>query len=124
MYELLSGERPFRGSFAMILQQVIHDDPLSLRRLNHCIPRDLEIICLKCLEKDPPRRYASAALLAEDLGRFLSGESISARPVHMAEKVWRWYRQNSNAAMVTAGALTVLIALNDRSQFWDEFQAA
>jgi hypothetical protein len=111
LYELLSGERPFRGSFTMIIQQVLHDEPPSLRHLNHRTPRDLETICLKCLEKSPQRRYETAADLAADLARFLGGESINARPVHMAEQIWRWYRRNGQAAMITAGAVTIANAL-------------
>jgi tRNA A-37 threonylcarbamoyl transferase component Bud32 len=111
LYELLTGERPFRGSFTMILQQVIHDDPPSLKRLNQRIPRDLEVICLKCLEKDPGCRYTTSADLADDLTRFIDGDSIAARPINTAEKIWRWYCRNSHAAMIVAGALTILNAL-------------
>jgi serine/threonine protein kinase len=61
LFEMLTGERPFRGEFRMLLQQVLHDEPPSPRRLDSRIPRDLETICLKCLQKDPAKRYASAA---------------------------------------------------------------
>jgi eukaryotic-like serine/threonine-protein kinase len=111
LYELLTGERPFRGSFTMILQQVIHDDPPSLKRLNQRIPRDLEVICLKCLEKDPGRRYTTSADLADDLTRFIDGDSIAARPIYTAEKIWRWYRRNASAAMIVAGGSTIINSL-------------
>src|SRR5262249_32153971 len=67
LYELLCGELPFRGSKMMMLHQVLHEEPRPPRQLNDKIPRDLEIICLKCLQKEPGRRYATAAALAEDL---------------------------------------------------------
>ena len=67
LYELLTGERPFRGTRQMLLLQVLHDDPRPPRQLNDKIPRDLETICLKCLRKEPEKRYATAAARAEDL---------------------------------------------------------
>ena len=76
LYEALTGEIPFRGNPLMILKQLMEDDPIPPRRLNERIPRDLEAICLKCLRKEPHRRCASAAALAEDLRRFLAGVPI------------------------------------------------
>src|SRR5262249_18321192 len=70
LYELLCGELPFRGSKMMILHQVLHDEPRPPRRLNDKVPRDLQTICLKCLRREPGRRYASAADLASDLRRW------------------------------------------------------
>src|SRR5262249_30844502 len=67
LYELLCGELPFRGSKMMILHQVLHDEPRAPRRLNDKVPRDLETMCLNCLQKDPAKRYASAAELSADL---------------------------------------------------------
>jgi hypothetical protein len=111
LFELLTGERPFRGNIRMLLHQVLHDEPPVPRKLNHRIPRDLETICLKCLEKSPERRYDTALDMAQELRRFLRGEPISARPVSRAERIWRWYRRSSHAAVVIAGALTVANAL-------------
>ena len=73
LFELLTGELPFRGSQRMMLMQIQNDEPPSLRKLQARVPRDLETVCLKCLEKEPRRRYASAAELAADLERFLEG---------------------------------------------------
>ena len=73
LFELLTGERPFRGSLEMLLHQVIADDPPSPRKFDRHIPRDLETICLKCVEKDPRRRYPTAKVVADELGRFLVG---------------------------------------------------
>jgi hypothetical protein len=111
LFELLTGERPFRGNFRMLLHQVIHDEPVSPRKLNNRVPRDLETICLKCLDKSPVRRYADASHLAADLRCWLANEPIQARPIWMTEKIWRWYCRSANATSVTAGALTVANAL-------------
>ncbi len=81
LYEMLTHERPFRGDMAILLHKVIHDDPPSPRRLNSRVPRDLETICLRCLEKEPHRRYQSMAEVADELGRWLDGVPISARPI-------------------------------------------
>ncbi len=94
LYELLTGERPFRGSRQMLLLQVLQDEPRPPRQLNDKIPRDLETICLKCLSKSPARRYSTAQELADDLRRFLQGEPIKARPLGWPEHLWRWSRRN------------------------------
>lgn len=108
-YELLTGERPFRGNIQMLLKQVINDDPPSPRRLNGAIPRDLETLCLKCLEKDPRKRYQTAHQMAADMHRFLRGEPIHARPVSLAERTWRWCIRNPMATAVAA--LITLVAI-------------
>lgn len=109
LFELLTGERPFRGSARMLLYQIIHDDAPSLRRLAGNVPRDLETVCLKCLEKDPGKRYMSARDFADELRRFLTGAPIQARPVTRIERVWRWSRRNAAVSLLAAAlASTVL----------------
>jgi RIO-like serine/threonine protein kinase len=93
-FELLTGERPFRGEVRMLLKQITDDDPPSLRKLNSAIPRDIETITHKCLEKNPHNRYESALIFAEDLGRWKRGEPIHARQVRKVERLWRWCRRN------------------------------
>ena len=98
LFQLLTGEVPFRGNARMMVHQVLHDDAPSPRRLNSVIPRDLETICLKCLEKDPDKRYQTAKALAADLGRFSRNEPIEARPIGPAERALRWCQRNTLVA--------------------------
>jgi WD40 repeat protein/tRNA A-37 threonylcarbamoyl transferase component Bud32 len=103
LYQLLCGELPFRGSKMMILHQVLHDEPRPPRRLNDKIPRDLQTVCLKCLRKEPKKRYTSARDLADDLRRFVNNEPITARPVGRRERAGKWVkRQPALAAMIAA----------------------
>jgi serine/threonine protein kinase/tetratricopeptide (TPR) repeat protein len=107
LYDLLTGGPPFRGDTVMdTLHQVINREPVSPQDLHAKVPADLDTICLKCLEKDPSKRYASADALAEDLRRFLDGEPILARPTAWWEKVAKWARRRPAAA-----ALAVVVAL-------------
>ncbi len=94
LYEMLTGERPFRGTRRMLLLQVLEDEPRPPRHLNDKVPRDLEVICLKCLSKSPTQRYASAAELADDLERHLGGEPIRARPAGRLRRLARWGRRH------------------------------
>jgi tRNA A-37 threonylcarbamoyl transferase component Bud32 len=107
LFELLTGELPFRGTPTMLLHQVMHSEPPSLRGLNRLIPRDLETICLKCLEKTPRKRYESAQELADDLNRVLTDQPIRARRVGLLARVWRWYSRSPEAAQITAGGVSV-----------------
>jgi len=110
LFEILTGELPFRGSQRMMLMQIQNDEPPSLRKLQARVPRDLETVCLKCLEKEPRRRYASAAELAADLERFLEGRPIQARRVGRVERFWRWCKREPVVAGL-AGAAVLLLAL-------------
>jgi eukaryotic-like serine/threonine-protein kinase len=114
LYELLTGERPFRGNRQMLLLQVLHDEPRPPRQLNHRVPRDLETVCLKALAKTPGRRYATARDLADDLRRFLRGEPIRARPVGRGERLWRWCRSNPVAA-----GLLLAVSLSSAFGLWE-----
>jgi len=109
LYEMLTGELPFRGAPRMLLDQVMHDEPRPPRRLIDKIPRDLETICLKALSKSPARRYTSAAAMADDLRRFLGGEPIQARPVGRLERFWRWCRRNPVVAGLLAAVAVSLV---------------
>jgi WD40 repeat protein len=121
LYEMLCGELPFRGSRAMMLHQVLHEEPRSPRRINDKIPRDLETVCLKAMAKEPARRYPSARELADDLRRWLGGEPIKARPVGRAEQTWRWCRRHPGQAALIAtvvGLLVTIAAGASGAAFW------
>ena len=109
LFEMLTGELPFRGDKRMLLLQILRDDPRSPRTLNGDVPRDLETICLKCLEKSPDRRYQSADKLAEECRRFLDGKPIEARPITTVERTWRWCcRRRLLAGMIATSILLTL----------------
>jgi len=109
-YELLTGRPPFRGATALeTLDQVRSAEPVAPSRLVPGVPRDAETIALKCLQKEPSRRYASADELAEDLRRFVAGETIVARPVGPLVRGWRWCRRHP-APAVLGGLLAAAVA--------------
>src|SRR5262245_39189300 len=111
LYELLTGRPPFRGGTALeTSRQVLSDEPVCPSRLNPRVPRDLESVCLKCLQKDPLRRYSSAAELAEDLRRYLLGQVVAARPVGTWDRAGKWIRRNPAVASLSAAAVLALVA--------------
>jgi WD40 repeat protein/predicted Ser/Thr protein kinase len=110
LYEILTGWAPFLGSSALdTLEQVLTQEPVPPCRRRQNVPRDLETICLKCLHKEPRKRYASALELAEDLRRFTAGEPIRARPVSSWEKVVKWARRRPAVASLTAALVLLSI---------------
>ena len=120
LYYLLTGRPPFQAQeLSDVLDQVLHREPVSVRLLNPSVPRDLETICLKCLEKEASRRYASAEELANDLGRHLRSETIAARPVSSPEKAWRWCRRKpALAGALAACALALLVGITGIAWQW------
>jgi len=126
LYYALTSRPPFLAeTIEDTLRQVLNTEPAPPRLLNPSVPLDLETICLKCLQKDPSARYGSAAALAQDLERWLSGKPIWARPAGTAEKLWRWcQRQPAQASLIAAVlALVVTLAIGSTVMFLREREA-
>jgi eukaryotic-like serine/threonine-protein kinase len=109
LFELLTGERPFRGSTQMLLHQVIHEDAPDPRKLNSHVPRDLATICLKCLEKSPDVRYPSVNDFAEDITRYLEKRPITARPLGRVGRTVRWCRRRPLVAGLSTAVVISLL---------------
>ena len=126
LYELLTGRPPFQGvEILETLEQVRNSDPVPPGRLMPRLPRDIETICLKCLRKEPTQRYASAADLADDIGRFLRGEPILARSTPAWEKIWKRARRRPVAAGLLLGlAATLVIGSASVTVLWRKTTAA
>jgi tetratricopeptide (TPR) repeat protein/predicted Ser/Thr protein kinase len=113
LYEMITGRPPFLAETVLkTLMRLLHEEPVPPSRLQPGVSRDLETICMKCLQKDPARRYATAADLADDLKRFQSGEPIRARPVGRPARAWRWCKRNPKLAVLygTVSALVMVVA--------------
>jgi tetratricopeptide (TPR) repeat protein len=111
LYECLTGRPPFKAASVLeTLEQVRLQEPVPPTRLNARVPRDLQTVCLKCLEKEPARRYASARELADELGRFLRGEPIRARSAALRVRLWKWVRRRPAAAALLAVSGLFLLA--------------
>jgi WD40 repeat protein/tetratricopeptide (TPR) repeat protein/tRNA A-37 threonylcarbamoyl transferase component Bud32 len=111
LYALLTGRPPFQGGNVLeTLRQVVEAEPAPPWLVNRQVPRDLGLVCLRCLDKDPGRRYGSAEAVAEDLGRWLDGEPVAARPVGTPERVIKWVRRRPAVAGLLAAVLVVAAA--------------
>jgi len=112
LYHLLTGRAPFVGeTLTDTLQEVLNTEAVSPRLLNPSVPPDLETLCLKCLEKEPARRYQTAQALGEDLDRFLKAEPIRARRIGPAARLWRWCRRKPLVASLGVATLLLLLAV-------------
>lgn len=125
LFEMLTGDTPFRGNVRALLHQKTSEEAPSPRRLDPALPRDLETICLKCLEREPPKRYATAQEVADELARFSNGEPIQARPITSLERVWRRCRRRPVvAALVVSLFLSLSLGLAGVSFFWLKARAS
>jgi tetratricopeptide (TPR) repeat protein len=125
LYELVTGRPPFQGDSMSVLRQVLDEDPPRPRSLKPNLDRDLETIILKCLHKDPSRRYTSAKALADDLERFLAGRPIHARPTTPVERAWRWVLRSPVAVGLGAAlVLCLLVGLGGSVFLWLRAEAA
>jgi serine/threonine protein kinase/ribosomal protein S27E len=109
LFEMLTGEKPFRGNAQMQVHQRLNEDAPDPRSLNRHIPRDLTTICVKCMERDPNRRYNNCQLIVEEFDRYFNGMPIVARPVSRTERFVRWCKRKP--ALATAAALTAILAV-------------
>ena len=122
LYEMLTGERPFHGNRRLLQLQVLEDDPRPPRAIKRDVPRDLEVICLKAMSKNPLRRYQTARDMANDLRRFLQGQPVLARPMGYTERTLRWCRRYPLAVSVllavVIGSVAGLWYLSSLSEFF------
>jgi hypothetical protein len=120
LFQLLTGELPFRGNVQVLIHKAIHNEAPRVRSLNATIPPDLDTICGKCLEKEPARRYQTAGALADELERFLREEPILARPIGALARTWRWCRRHPAIPGLYAAVTLVLLAVHVSGWLWFE----
>ncbi len=118
LFRMLSGELPFRGSRRMLLNKVMNDDPPTVRSLNETVPRDLETIALRAMEKVPEKRYQTAQEFSDELHRWLAGDPILARPISSVERVWRWCRKRPLISSLLATILLLLCSISVGALVW------
>lgn len=126
LFEMLTGHTPFRGNIRALLHQKVFDDAPSPRKLVPSLPKDLETICLKCLERDPAKRYQTASEVADELRRFTAGEPIKARPISAPQRAWRWCRRRPAIAGLLAGLFVSLTSglLGVSYFYWEAARSA
>jgi hypothetical protein len=123
LYCLLTGRPPFQSSSPLeTMRLVLEEEPVPVRQLNPAVPRDLETVCHKCLQKEPAKRYPAARELAAELGRFLGGEPVRARPVGRLERGWRWCKRNPGVAGLLA-TVVLLLATGTALVTWQWLKA-
>jgi len=121
LYEMLTGRPPFKGTDLLdTLEMVRSQEPVAPSKLQPKVPRDLETICLKCLEKEPSQRYAQAQDLADDLGRFLRGEPIRARKTPFWERAWKWAKRRPAAAALVVSVVAAVGSLMGVSLWYND----
>lgn len=118
LFRMLSGELPFRGSRRMLLNKVLHDDPPLIRSLNEDVPKDLETIALRAMEKQPEKRYQTALEFAQEIQRWLAGDPILARPISRFERAWRWCRKRPLIASMLATIVLLLCTISVGGVVW------
>ena len=125
LYKLLCGEVPFRGNVSKLIQQVINDDPPPPSRFRQRIPRDLETICLKAINRDPSQRYADGKAFGEDIQRWLDGKPILARPIGPLGRTYRWCQRHPTvAALLTTLTLTIVAGVSGIAIQWQAAESA
>jgi len=119
LYEMLTGQPPFHGDGDMdTLRKTVSEEPAAPRRLRPRVPRDLDTICLRCLEKEPAKRYATAEALADDLHCFLDGKPIAARPAGVSERLWKWAKRRPALATLFMVIVVAVLALAAEGVSW------
>ncbi|MEL7498163.1 MAG: protein kinase [Planctomycetota bacterium] len=118
MYQMLSGELPFRGSRRMLLHQLLNEDPKPIRTLNDLVPRELDTIVAKAMDKEVAKRYDSAQELADDLRRWLNNEPIKARPVSPLRRLAKWYQRKPQVAWLVTAIAILLLGVAIASGIW------